>query len=293
MQIKTLAIISVATLAIAPAVVHSQTITGNLNTTGVNYGSALAVQTVNTGFGNATGGGEDTTGSELDAIYGSISGGSLYLFIAGDFQNNGNHVNLFLADGRSGQSSLNTSVSPISAMNGSVFSSGFSATYALDLNDFSGTLYTTTADLVNNNGGYQGSVTLSSGIGSGTLGDGISLALDNTHASTMGASGQALSGATSGANTTTGLELAVPLSLLGNPSGSIEVLADINGGSNGYLSNQFLPGLPAGSGNLGTSTFNFGSTPNEFITVTPAPEPSTMVLGAAGFATLLLLRRRR
>lgn len=291
MKIQNLAVIS-AVLAVGVGSLQAQTITGNLGTSGVAYGSPLAVQTINTSFGNSAGGG-DATGSELDAVYGSISGGSLYLFVAGNFQNNGNHLNLFLADGRTGQSTLSTTVSPLSAMNGSQFSSGFSATYALDLNDYQGTLYTSTADLVNNNGGYQGAVTLTGGIGSGTLGDGISVALNNTHTSTMGASGTALSGATSGANTTTGLELSIPLSLLGNPTGSIELLAALNGGGDTYLSNQLLPGLPVSSGSLGTATFDFSSTPGEFVTIAPVPEPSTMVLGAAGMATLLRLRRRR
>lgn len=293
MNTKFLAIISLASLTVGAMDGTAQTITGDLGTTGVTYGSPLSVQTINTGFGDNSGAGDASGGSELDAAYGSISDGNLYLFIAGDFQDNGNHLNVFLADGRAGQSSLNTSVSPLNAMNGSVFGSGFSATYAIDMNDYQGTAYTSTADLVNNNGGFQGGVVLSSGIGSGILNNGIGLALNNTHVSTMGASGTALSGATSGANTTTGLELSIPLSLLGNPSGSIEVLADINGGSNGYLSNQFLPGLGTGSANLGTATFNMGSTPNEYFTVVPTPEPSSVMLAAGGVATLLFLRRRR
>ena len=265
-------------------------ITGNLGTTSVDYGSPLAVQTINTGFGNSTGGG-DATGSELDAAYGNISGGNLYLFIAGDFQNNGNSLNVFIADGRTGQSTLSTSVSPLSAMNGSVFSSGFSATMALDFNDYQGTVYANTADLVGNTGGYQGSVALSSGIGSGTLNNGISLALNNTHTSTMGASGAALSGATSGANTLTGLELSIPLSLLGNASGNIEVMTDMNGNGDDYISNQLLPGLAVGSGNLGTPTFNFGSTPGEFFTVA-TPEPSSAALFAmGGLVSFFVLRR--
>ena len=78
----------------------------------------------------------------------------------------------------------------------------------------------------------------------------------------------------------TGLELAIPLSLLGNPSGPIKVLVDINGSSQGYLSNQFLPGLPPGTGNLGAGGTGFGpgggvfdlsSTSNQFLAVGMAP----------------------
>jgi hypothetical protein len=50
------------------------------------------------------------------------------------------------------------------------------------------------------------------------------------------------------------------------------VLADINGGDENYLSNQFPPGLPNGTGNLGVSSggvFSFGSTPDEYFTVVP------------------------
>ena len=43
-------------------------------------------------------------------------------------------------------------------MNGSVFSSGFSATFAFDMNDFSGTLYSEEYNLVANTGGYVGSL---------------------------------------------------------------------------------------------------------------------------------------
>ena len=267
------------------------TVDGTLD---AGYGSALAVQSVNTQFGDTsytgTPNGPDANGSELDAAYGVISGGNLYVFLSGAAQNNGNHINIFIADGRSGQSTLITSVNPLNAMNGSTFSPGFSATFAVDLNDYQGTLYTDAADLVANTSGYQGAVGLSSGIGNGTLSDGITVGLNNSLISSMGASGTAANRAAMLA-ATTGLELAIPLSLLGNPSGSIEILADINGGGNGYLSNQFLSGLPVGSGNLGTSGFNFGSTPGEFFIVTP--EPSTMMLGASGMAALLLLRRRR
>ncbi len=291
MKLNAFSGITLAIFATGVFNLQAQNLNGTLDSS--FYGSALAVQTVNTGFGNSPGGGDATSGSELDAGYGKISAGNLYLFLAGDYQNNGNHLNIFIADGRSGQSTLSTSVNPLNNMNGSTFSPGFSGTFALDFNDYSGTLYADAADLVANTGGYQGSVGLTSGIGTGTLSDGIYVGLNNTHASTMGGSGTALSGATSGANTSTGIELVIPLSLLGSPSGNISVLADINGGGDGYLSNQFLTGLPVGSGNLGGTAFNFGSTAGEFFTVA-VPEPSTLALaGLSGVFGLMTLRRRK
>jgi hypothetical protein len=226
------------------------------------YGSPLYVQTINTGFGNSSGGG-DASGCELDAVYTKVSGGNLYIFIAGCYQNNGNHLNVFIAGGGAGQTNLNISGGwTASAMNGSGFPNGFQATYMLDLNDYSGTLYAN-GYVLNNSGSvnsYLGSVGLSSGIGTGTV-SGIEFALNNTLTSTMGASGQALSGAGSGTNTTTGLEIVIPTSAIGYTSGAVNVLCDINGNNDGYLSNQFLPGLAVGSANLGTTTFNFSTTP--------------------------------
>ncbi len=52
---------------------------------------------------------------------------------------------------------------------------------------------------------------------------------------------------------TTGVEFGVPVSSLGGLAlgASVKVMAAINGGGNDFFSNQFLPSLPAGSGNLG------------------------------------------
>lgn len=306
MKMKTLTGLSIATMATGLVSVHAQNLDGTLSA--VFYGAPLAVQTINTGFGNA-GGADSNGGSELDAAYGAISGGNLYLFLAGSLESNGNHLNLFVDGGAAGgQNTLSTSGGTMSAMNGSVFSSGFNATFALDMNVYSpsegvtpGTLYTEEYNLVANTGGYVGALPESSlGIAAGSSGGVSSLYLNNNHVSTMGTAGTALSGATSGANTTTGLELVIPLSAIGYAGGNIEVLADINGGSDGYLSNQFLPGLAVGTGNIGGggpygtgSVFNFGSTPGEYFTV-PVPEPTTLALaGLGGLATLVAARRRK
>jgi hypothetical protein len=79
------------------------------------------------------------------------------------------------------------------------------------------------------------------------------------------------------------------------------VLADVNGTSDAYLSNQFLPGLAVGTGNVGGggpygpggSLFNFANTPGEYFTVA-VPEPSTLAIcGLSGLAALLGVRKRK
>jgi hypothetical protein len=117
-------------------------VTGNLTTTAVIYGSpapgtaALATQTINTSFGDNTSSTGHLNGSELDAAYGTVEGGYLYLFIAGNIQDNGNPIDIWIDDGRPGQTTLAapTGAGNMHNENGSVFSSGFQATYALELN---------------------------------------------------------------------------------------------------------------------------------------------------------------
>jgi hypothetical protein len=88
------------------------------------------------------------------------------------------------------------------------------------------------------------------------------------------------------------MELQIPLNMIGNPAGAVMVMADINGGGDSYLSNQFLPGLPVGSGNVGSpGSFNFSSTPGEYFTV--VPEPSSISLVVVGLLGAITMVRRR
>jgi len=282
-------------VASAALAVYGQdpTITGNLGTTGVSYGSPLALQTINTGFGDASANSDSTGGSELDANYGTISGGTLYLFLAGNYENNGNHALTFIQMSGGGQNTVNISGGwTASAMNGSVFSPGFAPTLLVDANDYEGTLYTD--QYVLNAGGsvntYLGSIAGSPlGIYSQTTLGNITLALNNNNGSSMGATG----GAYSGPYATTGLELAIPLAMYGWDGNPVEVMEAINGGNDGYMSNQFLPGLPVGTGNLGNGSpqFNFSSTSGEFYTV--IPEPSSIALVLVGLLGAIGLIRRR
>ncbi len=269
MKHKLIKLFAVAGL-LAPALwANAQNLNGTLDSS--FYGSPLYVQSINTGFGNSTGGG-DASGSELDAVYAQVSGGNLYLFIAGCFQNNGNHLNVFVAGGGSGQNTLAVpTTGTLKAMNGSIFTNGFQATWAFDMNDSGGTLYSEEYTLSGTaSGGYVGPLTESSpGIAAGSDGGVASLYLNNTLVSGMGTGNAALTaGPNTGANTSTGLEMVIPLSAINYTGGSVNVLVDINAGGDSYLSNQFLPPLAVGASNLGGTTFNFSAipTPTNYVT---------------------------
>ncbi|HWD93464.1 MAG TPA: hypothetical protein VG938_14070 [Verrucomicrobiae bacterium] len=235
------------------------------------FGGALYLQTDATGFGAKF--------NELDAAYGFIMDGKLFLFFSGNLQNNSNNFNLFIADGRPGQNTLNAAnpgnlgANSLSAMNGSKFSAGFSATYAFNINYNAATLTVSQYDLVNNTSADAlGTLTTSGGIVANA-------AVDNSVVVGFNNNNTASQAANVGPGSK-GLELVIPLSLLGNPMGPIKILADINGSSQGFLSNQLLPGLPSGTGNLGTAGTGFGpgggvfdlsSTSNQFFAVSVVP----------------------
>ena len=244
------------------------------------FGVPLCVQTDATGFGALS--------SQLDAAYGFIAGGNLYLFFSGNLQNNANNINLFIADGRAGQSTLSAAnpgslgANTLSVMNGSKFSPGFSATYAFNINNNGAVLTVSQYDLVHNTAvDALGTLATSGGIvANATVDNSVGVGFnDNNRA---GQAADVGPGAT-------GLELVIPLSLLGNPTGSISVLVDINGSSEGYLSNQLLPGLPSGTANLGAGVsaygpgggvFNLSAAPNLYFVVPAVPSLTVNGIGA-------------
>jgi glycosidase len=241
------------------------------------YGSPLATQTINTGFGdNTSSNGSSSGGSELDAVYGVVTNGYLYLFMAGNVQANGNNINVFIADGQAGgQHVLAISGSGEKTdMNGSTFSTGFNPNLLFTFTNSATVLSVDQVVLAGSSGteSHLGNVTLSGGVGNNqNLGStGIAVGFNNVN--TTGVNGNSGTAANQSAAhaVTTGLELAIPLSALGNPTGAVQVLVDINGNNYVYLSNQFLPGLTVGTGNLGATgggVFNFGSTPGQYLSV--------------------------
>lgn len=296
---------------------QAQNLDGTLNT--AFYGAPRAVQSINTGFGDSTfADGNSSGGSELDAAYGVVAGGNLNLFISGNVEGNfsPNDINVFIDSNQGGQNTLNLTSGYGQPMNGSVFSPGFNANLFLNVNDYAGSLnydqhVLTAGGSFDTQIGF-GSFGLASGIGTATDGtSGITYAFNNQNVAGVIADGGIGSPAnpSDAAAVNTGLELVIPLALLGNPTSGIKVLAEINGNGNDYQSNQFLPGLPVGTPNLGSGAspysavfsgfsggdagFDFSSLPSEYLVV-PVPEPSTLALtGLSGMALLLFRRRQK
>ncbi len=110
------------------------------------YGAAQFLQNNYTGFGNAQHGNVAIgSGSEIDAVYAAVSGGTLYLFIAGNLEANGNGLDLFFDTVGGGQATLspnNPGVPPnvggptsngLTNMTGLAFDTGFDADYYLTI----------------------------------------------------------------------------------------------------------------------------------------------------------------
>jgi hypothetical protein len=74
------------------------------------YGAPLSVQTTNTQFGDAqngdpvNGGG----GSEIDAVYAKVTGGRLYVFVAGNLETNFNKLDVFFDSTSGGVNTINS-----------------------------------------------------------------------------------------------------------------------------------------------------------------------------------------
>lgn len=280
---------ALAAALILPAAAQAQIVVNG--TAEGAYGSALTVQDTPTGFGDSTAGTATPTdgGSELDGAYGVVQSGTLYIVLAGNLEGNYNKLDVFIDSTSGGQNSLlnnNPNTSDLQRLSadptvtggvGLTFDSGFAPDYYISANG-GGTPYTfyvNFATLPTAGGGtaaYLGSTTSTGPTSNGTLTGGdagapqILAAIDNSNAA--GVSGTAATGA--GA-VKTGVEFAIPLSAIGNPTGPITVCAFINGSNGDFLSNQVLGGLGGfnSNANLGDPRLvNFANIPgSQFFTV--------------------------
>jgi hypothetical protein len=309
------ALIAAAAATVVAAPAFAQVLDGAL-TPGEPY-QLLATQTSPTGFGDNTNADPLVAGgSELNALYGAVAGNNLALLFTGNVETGFNKFTLFIDSSAGGQ---NTIVAPSDPNNdidfgalgrlgtfvdtdtsdgddsapGLTFDDGFNADFALiagggnDPVEF----FVNAAQLSDNDavgqflggtGGGNNSLVVSDG---GAF-DGVQFAIDNSNVAGVTDTTVGNPGAV-----TTGIELFIPLSVLGNPTGDVGITAFINGSSNDFVSNQVLPGVPDGTANLGEPrNIDFGDIAGDQFATIVVPEPASLSLLAA--AGLALVRRR-
>ena len=232
-----------------------------------DYGPAIAVQTVQTEFGNDDG---VAGGSELDAAYATIEGGNLNLLLTGNLESNFNKLNIFIDSVDGGQNVIgpdvdNGGVNPTNdgwaqAHNGLIFDTGFEPDFlVISRNgDAGGPRFDLDFNSVGNDGLVESSLDVFGGTGEGSAtgvgASGLSVAFDNSNIAGI-AGGTLEADAAAAEAVVTGLELSIPLSALGNPAvgSTILISAQVNGSNHDFLSNQILGGLAAPQGNLGSN----------------------------------------
>jgi hypothetical protein len=134
-----------------------------------DYGSAAAVQQVPTGFGdNNLGQTGFANGSELDAGYGVVSGGRLYLFLAGNLETNFNKLDVFIHTGLGGMnqiSNIPNNQGNFNNMSGMTFDAGFQAAYWISMTAGGATpdIFVDSANLITLAGNYSGQTTPTNG----------------------------------------------------------------------------------------------------------------------------------
>lgn len=276
------------------------------------YGAAKAFQEWGTGFGDNTAGNANfANGSELDTAYALIRNGILYVFLGGNLEPNGNQLELFIDSRAGGQNRLlNTGVNVNNFFNmvddgtgnGLRFGTGFEPDFWFGFNGSGGTWYCDFFEIGSSNGYYVGSTTAAS---SGTLAGGVNpygvrATINNVNTNGVGVvpctacGGTAHGCHTATADVRTGVEFAIPLAALGNPTGPVKVFAFINAPMHDFMSNQMLaapsacnpvPTCPAYILNLGNPrTVNIATIEcgTKYFTVENSFEPQVVNVTRAG-----------
>jgi len=248
----------------------------------VGYGGALAVQTVQTQFGDNTNPLGFSNEGELDAGYATIDGGRLYVTLTGNIGANFNKVSVFI-DSKAGGENVLSNVPQYDFNNvsqnfgGLRFDAGFEADYHL-FGRWNGGAFE--IDVADRAGGANAVVGVNGGAAGVGAGTGVQSGVVNPGSNGLNSSGnRALAGFIAspvefGFNNTnilgvdfgtgpanqvaaaavaTGFEFSIALSDIGNPGFGdlIKIHAAYGNGDNNYHSNQILAGLPAPQGNLG------------------------------------------
>ncbi len=275
-----------------------------------------ATQTVTTGFGDNE--------NEWNAAYASIEGSILNMIFTGNLQPSFNKLEVFVDSVPGGSNVLETIGNDGSgAMNGMTFDIGFEPDYHFIFRngnfggdkfdvDFatlnSGALGPGSLIIDGNGGGGGENIFGGSLEGSASNIGGTSLSVGFNNSNTAGIVGCPTpndsppncpaADPVAAQAVTTGLEIGIELAEIGSPTGPIKVMLLQNNDNHSFLSNQSLGGMPAGTGNLGSSFYTNGNSAladfnqfdgNQFFTV---PEPAACLLLGLAACLVGVLRRR-
>jgi glycosidase len=212
---------------------------------------------------------------ELDQMYVKPVPGGLRVGITGNIPTDGSAIALFVDAVAGGQDTLRTSTVPappngVSQLDGLVMDSGFVPEQLFWINGYNRNVYVNAYSLPKGSvpaGRYVGATSMSSGNGDlsgGTNANGMQVAFDDSN--TVGITAASVANA---GTATRGLEAYIPyVDLgLGGPGTSIKLMAVIVY-TDGFLTNQFLPGLPTGTTSVGyapVSLRNFAG--NQYVTL--------------------------
>ena len=269
----------IATLVLASTVAAQPIVVMDGSADDVLYGPPVATQNTETGFGDSNLGRPDlANGSELNQVYGFVHDDGaekwLCLVLSGNLESNGNRLDIFFDSVAGGQNRLlatnpGTPGEKLLRMAelpddpnfpGLTFSAGFEADYWVAANVFGSDptsvfldyarLWISESDpgvLYFCGSGLTKCETLGGALTGGDDGcPTLYCTIDNRNV-------DGVPGGDSFAfpeEVRTGIELAIPLSALGDPTGDIKITAFVNGQQHNFISNQLLGGL-FGSTNLG------------------------------------------
>ena len=238
----------------------------------------------------ATTGGDNIV--ELDQMYVKPVPGGLRVGITGNIPTDGTALALFVDAVAGGQDTLRTATVPappngVAQLDGLVMDEGFVPEQLFWINGYNGNVYVDAFSLPGGSAPvhrYVGSTTMSSGNGDlsgGSNANAMQVAFDDSNA--VGITNASVANA---ATATRGLEAFIPYADLGlsGPGTSIKLLAAIIG-TDGLISNQLLPGLPSGSGNVGYAPVSLRSfAGSQYVTLPAtlsAPPPASAALRLA------------
>ncbi|NBQ13474.1 MAG: DUF3459 domain-containing protein, partial [Proteobacteria bacterium] len=268
----------ISRVSLTPPVDRSHAdIDGRSLPTDAGSAALLASQTCTSSFGDNVG--------ELNQLFARADGDALRVSISGNIPADTTSLDLFVdvdPGAATGQNVLVTSHLPsppagLAPLHGMTFDAGFSPDALYYVNTTGGTTYVDRVSLAGAGTlatkDFRGAGTLNSGRGALTGGvnpNYVEVASDSTNAAGITATSVANAG-----TATTGFELRIPFADLGlaaNFKGRIALAAFLQR-TDGTVSNQWLPGLPAASADLGLAP-NMNSVPGE--------QYATVTLGLAG-----------